>query len=93
MIFWRRGETSFKLVCFIKNSEFFFFYYTMFLELCKDFVYFLSSESDLIGVCRCFSREAGAKWAFLCYNEGSRMGPLTKGRQRSKCKIRLFMLQ
>lgn len=61
MIFWRRGETFFKLVCFIKNSEFFFFYYTMFLELCKDFVYFLSSESDLIGVCRCFSREAGAK--------------------------------
>ena len=43
----------------------------MFLELCKDFVYFLSSESDLIGVCRCFSREAGAKWAFLCYNERS----------------------
>ena len=43
----------------------------MFLELCKDFVYFLSSESDLIGVCCCFSREAGAKWAFLCYNERS----------------------
>lgn len=43
----------------------------MFLELCKDFVYFLSSESDLIGACRCFSREAGAKWAFLCYNERS----------------------
>ena len=71
MIFWRRGETSFKLVCFIKNSEFFFFYYTMFLELCKDFVYFLSSEIDLIGVCRCFSREASAKWFFLCYNERS----------------------
>ena len=71
MIRWRRGETSFKLVFFIKNSEFFFFYYTMFLELCKDFVYFLSSESDLIGVCSCFSREAGAKWAFLCYNERS----------------------
>ena len=28
-------------------------------------------ESDLIGVCRCFSREADAKWAFLCYNERS----------------------
>ena len=71
MIFWRRGETSFKLVRFIKNSEFFFFYYIMFLELCKDFVYFLSSEIDLIGVYRCFSREAGANWAILCYNEGS----------------------
>lgn len=43
----------------------------MFLELCKDFVYFLSLESDLIGVYRCFSREAGANWAILCYNEGS----------------------
>lgn len=43
----------------------------MFLELCKDFVYFLSSEIDLIGVCRCFSREASAKWVFLCYNERS----------------------
>ena len=43
----------------------------MFLELCKDFVYFLSSEIDLIGVCRCFSRQASAKWAFLCYNERS----------------------
>lgn len=71
MMRWRRGETSFKLVCFIKNSEFFFFYYIMFLELCKDFVYFLSSEIDLIGVCRCFSRQASAKWAFLCYNERS----------------------
>ena len=43
----------------------------MFLELCKDFVYFLSSEIDLIGACRCFSREASAKWVFLCYNERS----------------------
>ena len=42
----------------------------MFLELCKDFVYFLSSESDLIGVCRCFSREAGAKWAFYATMKG-----------------------
>ena len=29
------------------------------------------SESDLIGVCRCFSREAGAKWAFYATNERS----------------------
>lgn len=73
MIFWRRGETSLNFFSFVIITLpcIFFFYYTMFLEVCKDFVYFLSSESDLIGVCRCFSREAGAKWAFLCYNERS----------------------
>ena len=43
----------------------------MFLELCKDFVYFLSLESELIGAYSCFSREASANWAILCYNEGS----------------------
>ena len=46
----------------------------MFLEVCKDFVYFLSSESDLIGVCRCFSREAGAKWAFYATMKGYKNG-------------------
>ena len=58
----------------------------MFLELCKDFVYFLSSESDLIGVCSCFSREAGAKWAFLCYNERS----IKNGEKRVKRAVEKF---
>ena len=73
MIFWRRGETSLNFFSFaiITLPRIFFFYYTMFLELCKDFVYFLSLESDLIGVYRCFSREADANWVILCYNEGS----------------------
>ena len=72
MMRWRRGETSLNLSLFCYHKNFrvsFSSTIPCFWNVCKDFVYFLSSESDLIGVCRCFSREAGAKWAFLCYNE------------------------
>ncbi len=47
-----------------KNSEFFFFYYTNVWNFVR-ILSILSSESDLIGVYRCFSREAGKMGLFM----------------------------